>query len=146
MMRGAALAKLLRRSKTTKETIWEAEVYRIAGEIALMSPEPDAAKAEAYFERALAVAHAQQVLALFLKSNALMIEGLIYETNTSKPIACIKNGDELYSVASRRKFATIKDGELYCLTGASLGLTLADLNNDPDALAKFKALAERGGP
>ena len=32
----------------------------MAGEIALMSPEPDAAKAEAYFERALAVARAQQ--------------------------------------------------------------------------------------
>jgi predicted ATPase len=37
-----------------------AEVHRIAGEIALMSPEPDAAKAETYFDRALAVARAQQ--------------------------------------------------------------------------------------
>ena len=46
--------------ETTKETWCEAEVHRIAGEIALMSPEPDAAKAEAYFERALAVARAQQ--------------------------------------------------------------------------------------
>jgi predicted ATPase len=32
----------------------------MAGEIALKSPEPDAAKAEAYFERALALARAQQ--------------------------------------------------------------------------------------
>jgi predicted ATPase len=32
----------------------------VAGEIALKSPEPDAAKAEAYFERALAVARQQQ--------------------------------------------------------------------------------------
>jgi predicted ATPase len=46
--------------ETTKERWCEAEVHRIAGEIALMSPEPDAAKAEAYFERALAVARAQQ--------------------------------------------------------------------------------------
>jgi predicted ATPase len=46
--------------ETTKETWCEAEVHRIAGEIALMSPEPDAAKAEAYFERALAVARWQQ--------------------------------------------------------------------------------------
>jgi predicted ATPase len=38
----------------------EAEINRIAGEIALKSPEPDAAKAEAYFERALSVARAQQ--------------------------------------------------------------------------------------
>ena len=46
--------------ETTKEKWCEAEVHRIAGEIALMSPEPDAAKAEAYFERALAVARQQQ--------------------------------------------------------------------------------------
>ena len=44
----------------TKETWCEADVNRIAGEIALKSPEPDAAKAEAYFERALAVAREQQ--------------------------------------------------------------------------------------
>jgi predicted ATPase len=46
--------------ETTKESWFEAEVYRIAGEIARESPEPDAAKAEAYFERALAVARQQQ--------------------------------------------------------------------------------------
>jgi predicted ATPase len=46
--------------ETTKERWCEAEVNRVAGEIALMSPEPDAAKAEAYFERALAIARAQQ--------------------------------------------------------------------------------------
>jgi predicted ATPase len=45
---------------TTKETWWEAELNRVAGEIALKSPEPDAAKAEVYFERALAVASQQQ--------------------------------------------------------------------------------------
>ena len=46
--------------ETTKERWCEAEVYRTAGEIALMSPEPDAAKAQAYFERALAIARQQQ--------------------------------------------------------------------------------------
>jgi predicted ATPase/DNA-binding SARP family transcriptional activator len=46
--------------ETTKEKWCEAEVHRMAGEMALMSPEPDAAKAEAYFERALAVAREQQ--------------------------------------------------------------------------------------
>ena len=40
--------------------MFEAEVYRVAGEIELMSPKPDAAKAEAYFQRALAVAREQQ--------------------------------------------------------------------------------------
>jgi class 3 adenylate cyclase/predicted ATPase len=46
--------------ETTKEKWNEAEVHRVAGEIALESPEPDALKAEAYFERARAVARAQQ--------------------------------------------------------------------------------------
>jgi len=45
---------------TTKETWFEAEVNRIAGEVALLSPEPDAAKAETHFERALAIARQQQ--------------------------------------------------------------------------------------
>ena len=36
------------------------EIHRTAGEIALMSPEPDAAKAQAHFERAIAIARAQQ--------------------------------------------------------------------------------------
>jgi predicted ATPase len=43
----------------TRERWPEAEVHRMAGEIALLSPEPDAAKGEAYFERALAVARKQ---------------------------------------------------------------------------------------
>jgi predicted ATPase len=46
--------------KTSKESWYEAEVNRVGGEIALMSPERDAAKAEAYFERALSVARQQQ--------------------------------------------------------------------------------------
>jgi class 3 adenylate cyclase/predicted ATPase len=46
--------------ETAKERWCEAEVNRIAGEIALLSSEPDLAKAEAYFERALAVAREQQ--------------------------------------------------------------------------------------
>jgi class 3 adenylate cyclase/predicted ATPase len=38
----------------------EADIHRIAGEIALASPEPDAAKAEAYFEHALRIARGQK--------------------------------------------------------------------------------------
>src|SRR5262249_25019735 len=38
----------------------EAEVHRTAGEIALMLPERDVAKAETCFERALAIARKQQ--------------------------------------------------------------------------------------
>ena len=54
---------------TTKETWWEAEVDRVAGEISLMSPQADAAKAEAYFERALAVARRQQAKSWELRAS-----------------------------------------------------------------------------
>ena len=47
-------------AETTKETCCEAEIHRTAGEIALMSPEPDAAKAQAHFEQAIAIARAQK--------------------------------------------------------------------------------------
>jgi predicted ATPase len=46
--------------KTTGERWFEAEVNRVAGEIALKSPGRDVARAEAYFERALTVARQQQ--------------------------------------------------------------------------------------
>ena len=46
--------------ETTKEKWCEAEIHRTAGEIALMSPEPDAAKAQAHFERAIAIAREQK--------------------------------------------------------------------------------------
>ena len=46
--------------ETTKETWFEADVHRIAGDIALRSTEPNTVKADVYFERALAVARQQQ--------------------------------------------------------------------------------------
>jgi predicted ATPase len=46
--------------ESTKETWWQPEINRVAGEIALMSPQPDAMKAQSHFERALAVARQQQ--------------------------------------------------------------------------------------
>jgi predicted ATPase len=46
--------------ETTKERWCEAEIHRIAGEIALKSPERNVAKAKTYFERALAIARQQQ--------------------------------------------------------------------------------------
>ena len=50
--------------ETTKEQWYLAEINRVTGEIALKSPEPDAAKAQGYFERALAVARQQQAKVL----------------------------------------------------------------------------------
>jgi len=49
----------MNRVESTKERWCEAELSRIAGEIALLSPQPDAAKAQIYFERTLAVAREQ---------------------------------------------------------------------------------------
>jgi predicted ATPase len=46
--------------EATKERWCEADIHRIAGNVALLSPERDVRKAEAYFERALSVARAQQ--------------------------------------------------------------------------------------
>jgi predicted ATPase len=56
----SCIAEAVRTVETTQERWCEAEVHRIAGEIALKSPEPDPAKAEAYFERALTVGRQQQ--------------------------------------------------------------------------------------
>ena len=54
--------------ETTKEQWYLAEINRVAGEIALKSPEPDAAKAQGYFERALAVSRQQQAKAWELRA------------------------------------------------------------------------------
>ena len=52
--------------------MWEPEIHRTAGENALMSPEPDAARAEACFERALAVARQQQAKSWELRAATSM--------------------------------------------------------------------------
>jgi class 3 adenylate cyclase/predicted ATPase len=54
--------------ETTKERWCEAEVHRVAGEIALRSPEPDAGKAQRHLETALAVAREQQAKSFELRA------------------------------------------------------------------------------
>jgi predicted ATPase len=54
------LGQAMTTMETTEERLYEAEIYRMAREIALKSPERDQAKAQAYFEQALAVARQQQ--------------------------------------------------------------------------------------
>ena len=54
------VGEAMRAIETTKETWYEAEVHRTAGEIALLSRDLYAGKAEAYFDRALSVARQQQ--------------------------------------------------------------------------------------
>jgi len=65
---GRFIGEAMTAVEATKETWCEADIHRTAGEIALTSPEPDAAKAEAYFERALAIARKQQAKSLELRS------------------------------------------------------------------------------
>jgi predicted ATPase len=55
-----SISEAVTQIETTEERWCEAEVHRVAGEIALMSPERDAANAETCFQRALAVACRQQ--------------------------------------------------------------------------------------
>jgi class 3 adenylate cyclase/predicted ATPase len=58
--------------ETTNERWCEAEVSRMAGEIALMSDQPDAARAEAHFQRALVVARKQQASSWELRAATSM--------------------------------------------------------------------------
>ena len=57
---GRFIGEAMTAVETTKERWYEAEINRIAGEIALMSPEPLATSPEDYFARALSVARQQQ--------------------------------------------------------------------------------------
>jgi predicted ATPase len=66
------IGEALTAMETTKEKWHEAEVNRTAGEIALKSPQPDTAKAEAYFERALTIARKQQAKSLELRAATSM--------------------------------------------------------------------------
>jgi predicted ATPase len=66
------IGEAIKAMAATRERWWEAEVHRIAGEIALMSRERDTAEAEACFERALAVAHAQQAKSWELRATISM--------------------------------------------------------------------------
>ncbi len=59
-------------AETTQERWHDAELNRIAGEIALLSPERDVAKAEAYFARALEVAQKQQAKSWELRAATSM--------------------------------------------------------------------------
>ena len=55
-----SLGETMTAIETSKEKLCEAEINRVAGEIALRSPARDTAMAQAYYERALTVARAQQ--------------------------------------------------------------------------------------
>jgi predicted ATPase len=55
-------------SEATGESWCDADIQRLAGDIVVLSGEPDMAKAEAYFERALTVARGQQAKSFELRA------------------------------------------------------------------------------
>ena len=69
-MRG--LANSMRLGAASKESWCDADIHRLAGDVVLLSGEPDTAKAEAYFERALAVARKQQAKSFELRAATSM--------------------------------------------------------------------------
>jgi class 3 adenylate cyclase/predicted ATPase len=57
---GRCIEEAMAFAEASKERWYEAELHRIAGDIALRSPQQDAIKAQEYFERALVIARQQQ--------------------------------------------------------------------------------------
>jgi class 3 adenylate cyclase/predicted ATPase len=55
-------------TEATNERVWEAELHRMSGEIARITPVPGGSSAEAYFERALAISRQQQAKSLELRA------------------------------------------------------------------------------
>jgi predicted ATPase len=68
----SCIREAMTKVETTKESWFEAEIKRMAGEIALLLPDPDATKAEEYFEHALAVARQQQAKSWELRAATSM--------------------------------------------------------------------------
>jgi predicted ATPase len=69
-----SIGEATRAVEATKEKWCEAEIHRVAGETALMSPGPDTSKAQAYFDRALALARAQQAKSWELRAAMSMAQ------------------------------------------------------------------------
>jgi predicted ATPase len=67
-----SIEEALTMAQATGERWIEAEVHRTAGEVALVGPKRDAAKAEAFFERALAVARQQQAKSWELRAAMIL--------------------------------------------------------------------------
>jgi class 3 adenylate cyclase/predicted ATPase len=63
------IEEVMRMIEMTKGTLSKAEADRVAGELALKPPQADTAKAEGYFERALAVARQQQAKSWELRAS-----------------------------------------------------------------------------
>jgi predicted ATPase len=76
-------------AETTKERWYEADIYRMAGEIALLAPQPDATKAETYFERALGIARTQQAKSWELRAAMSMARLLLHQGKRQRARDCL---------------------------------------------------------
>ncbi len=75
----------------------------------------------------------------------------IRDRKTGKQLGLVADGCDVFSAATRQKIATVREGNLYSLTGEPLNLALELLEGgeprgiggerQTDALARFKKLA-----
>ena len=75
----------------------------------------------------------------------------IWDRSTGKQIGWVADGRDVFSSAIEQKIATVRDGNLYSLTGEPLNLSLEVLEGgtprgisperQADAIAQFKKLA-----
>jgi predicted ATPase len=72
------IGEATRATEVTNERWCEAELHRVAGEIALRSPQRDLAKAQTFFERSLTVARAQQAKSWELRG-AISLARLLHD-------------------------------------------------------------------
>ena len=80
---GRCIGEAMTVVEKTKERWFEADIHHMAGKVALMSHQQDFAKAEAYFERALAVARKQGAKSLELRA-AMSMAGTLARSGQAK--------------------------------------------------------------
>ena len=80
----AKIGEAISAVKTTKESWYEAEINRVAGEIALLGPNPDAASAESCFGRALEIARKQKAKSWELRA-AVSMARLLRTQGSNRP-------------------------------------------------------------
>ena len=68
----SCISEALTALEKNNDRLWEAEVLRMAGEVASNRREPDLAKAQSYFERALTVARQQQAKSWELRAAMIL--------------------------------------------------------------------------
>jgi predicted ATPase len=80
----AKIGEAITAVKATKETWYEAEIHRVAGEIALLGMNPDPERAEASFVQALEVARKQKAKSLELRAAMSIARLLQAQGNTRR--------------------------------------------------------------